>query len=192
MIPISLILYTLDSDEDRDKLSQIYENYLGFMTHFARKYVGKYSAEEDVVHNSIIRLINNLEKIDLKNVSETQSYIRQAVTWCSLDWLRKEKNDLDMEDVDDPLLNIEDDILMPLDQIISEDGYDYLVQSIRSLKDSYRLVCEMHLLDKMTYEQIANKLGITAKNVSVRYTRGMKELKAKLKEGGYYDEQIRK
>ena len=191
MIQISLILSTIDSDEDRDKLSEIYEKYLGLMTSVARKYVGDNSAE-DVVHDSIIRLINDLDEIDLKNVPETRSYIRQAVTWCSLDWLRKEKNNLDMEDVDDPLLNIEDDILMPLDQIISEDGYDYLVQSIRSLKDSYRLVCEMHLLDKMTYEQIANKLGITAKNVSVRYTRGMKELKAKLKEGGYYDEQIRK
>lgn len=191
MIQISLILSTIDSDEDRDKLSEIYKKYLGLMTYVARKYVGDNSAE-NVVHNSIIRLINDLDKIDLKNVSETQSYIRQAVTWCSLDWLRKEKNNLDMEDVDDPLLNIEDDILMPLDQIVSENGYDYLIQSIRSLKDSYRLVCEMHLLDKMTYEQIANKLGITAKNVSVRYTRGMKELKAKLKEGGYYDEHIRK
>ena len=118
MIPISLILYTLDSDEDRDKLSEIYEEYLGLMTYVARKYVGDNSAE-DVVHNSIIRLINDLDKIDLKNVPETRSYIRQAVTWCAIDWLRKEKNNLDMEDVDDPLLNIEDDILMPLDQIIS-------------------------------------------------------------------------
>lgn len=191
MIPISLILSTIDYDEDRNKLSYIYKEHLGLMTSVARRYVGDYSAE-DVVHNSIIHLINHLDEIDLNNMQKTRSYICKAVTWCAIDWLRKEKNNLDMEDVDDPLLNIEDDILMPLDQIISEDGYDYLVQSIRSLRDSYRLVCEMHLLDKMTYEQIANKLGITAKNVSVRYTRGMKELKAKLEEGGYYDERIRK
>ena len=99
---------------------------------------------------------------------------------------------METEDIDDPQLGLEDDILPPVDQIILGDGYDYLVRCIRSLKDTYRFVCEMRLIDKMSYEQIAEKLGITAKNVSVRYARGIRQLKIMVKNGRYYDEQVGK
>ena len=61
MLPISFILSTLDSDEDRDKLQTIYEKYLGVMTAVARKYVSS-SDVEDVVSISVIKMIDYLGK----------------------------------------------------------------------------------------------------------------------------------
>ena len=70
MFPLSLYLYTLETEEDRGKLTIIYEEYLSSMSRVARIYVGKYQAEEDVVHNAIMKLIDNLDKIDKKFRSE--------------------------------------------------------------------------------------------------------------------------
>ena len=67
MIPISFLLCSLEKEEDRDKLSAIYEKYLPLMTFVACRYVGRYNAEEDVVHDAIITIINNLDDIDLDN-----------------------------------------------------------------------------------------------------------------------------
>lgn len=192
MIPISFLLCSLETEEERDKLLEIYEKYLPLMTYFAEAIVGKYNVTEDVVHDTVIQLIKNLDKIDPDSDVDTRKYIRKATISRSIDWLRREKLDVKIEDIDDPQLMIGDDILPPVDQIILKDGYDYLVQCIRSLKDTYRLVCEMRLIDGMSYGQIAEKLGITAKNVSVRYTRGIRQLKIMLRNGGYYDGQIGK
>lgn len=192
MIPISFLLCSLETEEERDKLLEIYERYLPLMTCFAEAIVGKYNAEEDVVHDTVIQLIRNLDKIDPGNDVKTREYIRRVTISRSIDWLRREKHSMETEDIDDPRLGLEDDSLPPVDQIILGDGYDYLVQCIRSLKDTYRLVCEMRLIDKMSNEQIAEKLGITAKNVSARYARGIRQLKIMVRDGGYYDEQIGK
>ena len=192
MIPISFLLCSLEKEEDRDKLSAIYEKYLPLMSFVACRYVGRYNAEEDVVHDAIITIINNLDDLDLDNEEKTRRYVYKTVRSRSIDWLRHERHSLIVEDIDDPSIYIEDDIMSPVDQIILKDGYNYLVQCIRSLKDSYRLVCEMRLIDNMDYEQIAEKLGITKDNASVRYTRGICKLKIMMRNGGYYDERVGK
>lgn len=184
MLPISLLLYTLDSEEDCDKLTVIYEKYLNIMTAVARKYVSQ-SDVEDVVDDSIIKMINYLDRIDLDNELDTYHYICRIVKSCAIDWLRKADNTA--EDIDEVSFSFEDGELPLIDRIIARDGYDYIVQCIRSIKDTYREVCEMRLIYNMSYEQISKELNITVKNVSVRYTRGLQQLKSMLREGGYYD-----
>ena len=56
MISISVLLCSLETEEDRDKLSAIYEKYLPLMSFVACRYVGRYNAEEDVVHDAIITI----------------------------------------------------------------------------------------------------------------------------------------
>lgn len=90
MIPISFLLCSLETEEERDKLSEIYERYLPLMTYFAEAIVGKYNAEEDVVHDMVIQLIRNLDKIDPDNDVKTREYIRKVTISRSVDWLRRE------------------------------------------------------------------------------------------------------
>ena len=121
MIPILFLLCSLETEEDRDKLSAIYEKYLPLMSFVACRYVGRYNAEEDVVHDAIITIINNLDDIDLDNEEKTRRYVYKTVRSRSIDWLRHERHSLIVEDIDDPSIYIEDDIMSPVDQIILKD-----------------------------------------------------------------------
>ena len=127
-----------------------------------------------------------LDKIDLDDELRTYGYICRIVKSCAIDWLRK-ADDM-AEDIDEVGSSLEDDELPVIDRVIAKDGYEFLVQCIRSLKDTYREVCELRLVYDMSYRQISKELDITVKNVSVRYSRGLKQIKSMLKACGYYEE----
>lgn len=181
MFPLSLYLYTLETEEDRGKLTIIYEEYLSSMSRVARIYVGKYQAEEDVVHNAIMKLIDNLDKIDLNDKEATWSYVRKTTYSSAMDWLKHEKKFI-ADDIDELEPVVESDEPLPLEQVMSNEGYQYLVQCIRSLKDIYRDACELKFLCGMKEREIAQILGISEKNAGIRIVRGRQALIEMLKE----------
>ena len=185
MIPILVLLSNMDSEEDQNKLQTIYEKYLGVMTAVAQKYV-RSSDVEDVVSISVIKMTDYLDRINLDDELSTYGYIRRIVKSCAIDWLRNPDNAT--EDIDELSSTLEDDELPVIDRVIAKDGYEFLVRCIRSLNDTYRDVCELRLVYDMSYKQISKELDITVKNVSVRYSRGLKLIKSMLRDGGYYEE----
>lgn len=181
MFPLSFYLYTIETEEDRRKLEVIYEEYLASMSRVARAYVGKYQAEEDVVHNAIMKLIDNLHKIDLNDKEATWSYVRKTTYSSAIDWLKHEKKFI-AEDIDELDSVVESDDPLPLERVMSKDGYRYLVQCIRSLKDTYRDACELKFLCGKKEREIAQILCISEKNAGIRIVRGRQALIEMLKE----------
>lgn len=57
------------------------------------------------------------------------------------------------------------------------------MRCIRSLPDTYRLVCELKYIHGCKEREIADILNLTVKNVSVRIVRGRKKLIHMLREG---------
>lgn len=181
MFPLTFYLCTVNTPEEQDKLTIIYTKYLGYMSGIARKYVGQYQAEEDVAHNTIMKTISNLDKIDLSNEAATYCYLSKMTKCCAIDWLRKEKRYL-ADDIDEVDYMVKSDEPSPVDKIMSEDGYKHLVNCIRTMKETYRDVCELKFVCGLKEREIAKILGISEKNVSVRIVRGRKILIDMLKE----------
>ena len=63
-----------------------------------------------------------------------------------------------------------------LDQLLVKENYNRLISCVLELDDSYRVVFEYKYLYQMSDEEIADILGISAKNVNVRYFRARKKL----------------
>ena len=181
MFPLSFYLCTLETVEDRGKLAVIYEEYLSSMSRVAKQYVGMYQAEEDVVHDAIMKLADNLHKINLNDKVATWVYVRKTTYSCAMDWLKHEKKFI-AEDIDELEYAVESDDPLPLEQVMSKDGYQHLVQCIRSLKDTYRDACELRFLCGKKEREIAQILGITEKNAGIRIVRGRQALIEMLKE----------
>lgn len=191
MLPVSFYISALDHAEnvdirdvdirDVDKLTWIYENLLGLMLGVAKKYVRQYQTEEDVVHDAILKIIDNLDHIQLDDVPRTRSYVCLIVKCCAIDWLRKREpyRETELETVADML---EDAEPLPLDYVVSEDGYARLLQCIRALPDTYRMVCEFKFVHGLKEREIADLMQITEKNVSVRVSRGRQKLMQMLQE----------
>lgn len=175
MLPISLYVCTLDNAEDIDTLTWIYENLLPVMLATAKKYVGLYQVEEDVVHNAILKIIDHLDGVDRSNMPKSRSYVCCIVKSCAIDWLRKNKRQTEV-DTEEEDLDQTDEEPLPLDILVSNEGYEKLVNYIRSLPDTYRIVCEFKFLHGMKEREIAQILQITEKNVSIRIVRGRRKL----------------
>lgn len=181
MLSLSFYLCDIESEANRDKLTIIYSTYLDVMMYTAKKYVGIYQAEEDIVHDAILKVIDNLDKIDLTKTTQTKSFVCIITKSCAIDWLRKRKHDV-ATSLDDIPVTLEDDERPPLEYVITEEGYQKLIQCINSLSEIYRDVCELKFVSGFKEREIAKILGISEKNVSVRIVRARKLLKKMLKE----------
>ncbi|MBQ8640772.1 MAG: sigma-70 family RNA polymerase sigma factor [Clostridia bacterium] len=126
----------------------------------ARKYVGIYQAEEDVVHNAILKIIDNLNKVDISNTVKSRNYVCIITKSCAIDWLRNHRYDNSV-DIDTIEYDLDSESPSPLDQVLSKDGYEKLIKCIRSLNDTHRMVCELKFLHNMKEREIADLLGLT-------------------------------
>ncbi len=181
MHALALYLCDIASEEEQDKLTVLYNNYLNIMMHVAQKYVGKYQAEEDVVHNAILKIIANLEKIDLTQKMQTKNFVCLVTKHCAIDWLRKRQREVcaSLDEIP-PLL--ESDERPPLDYVTTEEGYAKLIGCIHRLNGTYREVCDLKFVSGYRDKEIAEILGIPENTVGVRIHRGRKLLIAMLKE----------
>lgn len=184
---LSFSLYTVElEEEERDKLDRIYAKYKKIMTIVAHEKVGIYQAEEDVVHNAILKLIKYLDRIDLED-PKSAIFVKVVTNSCAMDWLKHRKlkfpTGASLEDIP---VEIEDkDTLPPNVQMINEEGYDRVVECIRSIGKTYRDTCELRFIFNMSEKEIADILNISVKNVGIRVLRGRKEIIKKLRCAGY-------
>ena len=181
MHALALYLCNIASEEDQEKLTGLYNTYLDIMMYTARKYVGQYQAEEDVVHNAILKIIANLEKVDLTQAVQTKRFVCIVTRNCAIDWLRK-RNREEAASLDEITQVLESDERPPVDYVMTEDGYQKLIECIHALGDTYREVCDLKFVSGYREREIAEILGISEKNVSVRIFRGRRKLIEMLKE----------
>lgn len=81
----------LDTDEDKDKLTKIYEKYYGTMLSVAKSILFDTALAEDSVSESIIAILKNLDKITDVSSHKTRAYIVIIVRNCSINLLNKQK-----------------------------------------------------------------------------------------------------
>ena len=181
MLELSLYLLSLETEAERDKLILIYTRYLSFMYKVAGKYSNHYGNEDDIVHESILKIIDNLDKIDLNNEIASKCYICTIVKNKARDFWRKE-NRVGMCGVEEVEFALEDEAELPVDSLLMKEGYERLVNYIGDMSDTYREVCQLKFICGLKEKEIAEILGITQKNVSVRIARGRRQLIEKIKE----------
>lgn len=181
MYALALYLCDIASEEEQDKLTALYNNYLTIMMHVAQKYVGKYQAEEDVVHNAILKIIANLDKIDLAEKLHTKNFVCLVTKHCAIDWLRKRQREA-CTSLDELPPLLESDERPPVDYVTTEEGYAKLVGCVHRLSDAYREVCDLKFVAGYRDKEIAEILGLSENTVGVRIHRGRKQLIAMLKE----------
>jgi len=189
---LSLYLSLLENEKDKDKLEHIYNEYYDFMIRAANKYISNIHDNYDIVHDSILKIIKYIDKIDINEPKQAKSYIYLIVKSTALDFLKKHDNkNLSIDEFEeeyDYVLKDEDSENHPLEYIINKDGYEKLVGYIMKLNDTLRLACELKYIHNLKESEIADILNITPKNAGVRISRGRSELKKMILEGRGNDE----
>lgn len=174
-------LSLINSQDDQDKFTQLYNKYKNTMLYVANSILNNQYLAEDVVHESFIKIISILDKINDINCSKTKSLIVIIVKHKSIDFIRKEDKNVKIP-IDDYENYISDNSEQPLDKIINQQDYEKLIECIGNLNEKYKVVLELKYIHGYSDVEIANILDLTQKNVNMRVYRAKQKLKNMLSE----------
>jgi RNA polymerase sigma factor, sigma-70 family len=164
----------LESDTDRQKFIEIYEQYHVQMERTALRILKEQSDAEDAVQNAFMQIIRHFEKTFEIPCEELPFWIISIVKNEARTILRKSSRIVPLEDWDGFTENISD---------IS--GYTELVDLFTRLPETYRSVLELKILHGYTDKEIAKRMGISETAVSSRATRGRTLLREIVEKEGF-------
>jgi len=176
---LMLFLAALESPQDREMFTSVYEQYHTKMEQVAIRILGRQHDAEDAVQNSFMQVIRHFQKIYTIPCEELPFWLISIVKNEALMILRKRTREIETEELE-PILEPES----------TEDitGYHELVSLFQKLPETFRAVLEMKILLEYTEKEIAEHLNITETAVSTRVSRGRKLLRKIVEGEGYcYD-----
>ena len=171
---LAFLLSTLESNEDKEIFTKIYEQYRPLMEHTATRILKEPSDIEDAVQNAFVQIICHFDKIYEIPREELPFWIISIVKNEARAILRKNRRTVSLEDWDGFAEHIDD---------IS--GYTELVDLFTQLPKTYRSVLELKMLHGYTDKEIAKRVGISETAVSSRATRGRTLLREIVEKEGF-------
>lgn len=169
-----IYLSMLESDEDKSKFEIIYQTYKNLMFHVANQVLGDTQDSEDVVHQSFIKIIENIEKINEVKCPKTRSFIVTIVKRTAIDLYRKRKKS--------PFISLfdEDKSIISQEDIIIESTV--VVRAIASLSEKYRDILLLRYDLGYSENEVAQFMGMTTENVHKTLQRAKAKLAKILEE----------
>lgn len=128
---------------------------------------------QDIVHDAFIKGFQNIYKLD--DEVNLGAWLKRIAINCSLDFLRSKKK---ISWLDDGHVIVKEE---PEEEISS--GYPSMEQIkkvIDGLKDKYRIIIVLYLIENYTHKEIAEVLSINESTVRNQYRRGKIQLREQL------------
>ena len=141
-------------------------------------YTGNREAAEDCGQEAMIRIWRNLA--NYRGECALESWVYRIADNCCMDWLRKKKRDqsVSMEPMVEQGFDPADDAPGTEAQVVAKDERQRLREAIALLPDDQREALILTQLEKVSYEEAAQALGVSEGTVKSRVNRA----KARLKE----------
>ena len=165
-------LTLLDDPEEQQKFTEIYYQYRHFMWYVANQKLQDSHLAEDAVQEAFLALTRHMEKVEEVHSDRTRNFLATIVRSKAVDILRKKTPDLELKE-EYGEGKVGGDML---DHYLTKQNYHRLVNCVLELDDTYRTVFEYKYMYQMSDAEIGDILGISAKNVNVRYYRARKKL----------------
>ena len=160
---------------------QLYDLYCKAMCIVANRYVKDDFVAEDIMQDSFIKAFKNINSF--KGEVSFGAWLKRIVINNSLDWLKKQKLEL-VSMNEEVYQKVEEDNDWSLAYQIKAES---IISTINSLKEKYRLVLSLYLLEGYDHQEIAQVLGITEVTSRTNLMRGKRKLQELLKEQQYVE-----
>jgi len=157
------------------KVEEIYIEYKEMMLRIALAILRDYDLAEDAVSESLMKLLKNVDNIGETSCHKTASYIATIVRNTSINMLKKQNR---INSISDEILNnIADKNHSVLDDLISIEVINDIMEILEKLPTTLRDASIMYLYNELGYEEIATILGVNNDTVRQRLSRSKKAIK---------------
>ena len=183
---LAFYISMLDTEEQQNKFTYIYQTYAGFMYHVAKEVVKEHYLAEDVAHETFLQLIRIIDEVHVDDEPTLRAFLRRVTHNKAVDCVRKldkvrPTSDEELETYD--AKHKQDPETIAIDAL----SFEELIALVSQMDDRYRAPLELKLQGYQVKE-IATILNITQENVKVRIFRARKMILDKLES---YHEQER-
>jgi len=179
-----ILLSALETEEERDKLTVLYERYYQLFVKTAYKIVRSEAIAEEVAHDVFVTAIERKEQfLSLDAVNFRNLCVRVIRNKC-IDILRRNKplsGAIPLDSDDTPEFS-SDDGAFDL-QIANQEEYSRLKDCIAQLEPLNKQILEMKYVHGLSFERICSELGMTFPQVNGRLTRSRAKVKHLFEKG---------
>ncbi len=176
-------LLAFEEERIRSKLEEIYLCYHKELFILAYEILKDYQEAEDVIHNAIIKLSNNLEKISDIKCKKTRSYLIIIVRNLSYDAYNNKKRITSIPFDEINQLPIKDEINLD-EHMLKIEKTKEIAEKLNMVHPPYADIITLRYYNELSISEISKLLNITENNASVRINRAIKALKRIIGEGG--------
>ena len=172
------IIMTIENEKDREIAAELYCQYSATMLYIADSILHDIHLAEDAVSEAFIKIINNLEKININDCYRTRGFVVVIVRNVAFDILRKRKRNkiTPIDDYDDSIPYEEPNF----ENITIEEACHKIIKCIGRLNKNYSDILYLKMEFDYSYKEISEILGVTQENVKTRLSRARKALKVEL------------
>lgn len=156
--------------------------YYPFVFKFLLKTTNKDEIAKDLVQETFLKLIKNIDKFDVKGKAKFSTYLITIARNCYLDYLKKETKELQNIAIEE----FSDNASSEYNYLKNED-YNNLLNEINKLPKLQREVIKLKYLEGYTLSEIAKIQNTTSNTIKSRLFESRKKLKDKLKGSRLYE-----
>lgn len=158
---LSFYLATLESDEDKETMTKIYEDYKNQCHLYAWTFLDNEGDVEDAVHSAFLEVIKRKDKMFALKPSDFKRYLVVIVRNKALDILRARKR---VRPYEDEFLTFAADTAPTMDETLSgKELVELVLQAMEELSPEHKLVITLKILEEKKNPEIAKIMGLSKK-----------------------------
>jgi len=156
---------------------EIYNRYYKAMYNTALRIVKDSAEAEDVMQESFLNAFTKLHSF--KGEVTFGSWLKRIVINNSIYHYRKQrkKNEVALDDI---LYKVEDNDGIASDHVFTELKAQKVMETMKRLKDNYRISLTLHLIEGYDYEEISTIMNISYANCRTTISRAKESLRNKM------------
>ena len=156
---------------------EVYNRYYKAMYNTSLRIVKDSFEAEDIMQESFLTAFTKLDS--LKEIKTFGSWLKRIVVNNSIHHYKK-NNKYDETSIDDVLYKVEDQSGVADTHEFSSMKVTQVLETMKSLKDNYRMGLTLHLIEGYDYEEICEIMNISNANCRTMISRAKDSLRKKL------------
>lgn len=143
----------------RESQKTIYSSFYGYALTICERYAGNNEDAVEILNDGFLKIFKEIHKYRpayTDSMASFKGWLRKIMVYTAIDHYRKIKKHLVNNYTDPSLLQIATQYETALDKL----SYEEILKAIRLLSPAYRTVFNLFVMEGLSHDEIAKKLGI--------------------------------